>query len=369
MKQLCIVLGVLAGVFFLTTIALSIARDRTQHQLLRCRQELKSTPLQAQQQQQEQETCPPCPQTLKTYRAEEAPGYVRNNNTADLEGQVYYTGSLIANRHANWRDRVMTEYEIEYLPTTNACPTEYVDQYFCPPYAEYAKCNPSGCARNTACEEDADCPGTGGVCTNGKCVCCSPGASCNDDRDCGEGKCKEGLCDCEGIDQDYACNVAMYPASTGAYGSTTAVGAVAAPVDSSVINAAGDSWVARGKWFSFPGEAECAPDQELGQDGCTWKQVGEPRAVTLRELGEQGFKFYCNDGGDFCFTKAEVAQNQRENLDVLGQVFGVDVSNAEGFQDWTENAESPYEPLESARNPRRMMTLQEAGLEPSDIHL
>jgi hypothetical protein len=303
-------------------------------------------------------------QSLKTYRTEQIGGTVANGNTADLEGQVYYTGNLVANRHADWEDRVMTEYNIKFIPTNN-CPStdNYRDQYYCPPFGVYAKCNPGGCANKTLCETNIDCPGVGGVCTNGICVCCSEGADCKKNLDCGTGQCQEdGTCSCLGIDLDYACNVAIYPPYTTSQGDLGGVGAVVAPVDDSVIEAAGDSWVAGGVWYSFPGEAECSKDQKLGDNGCAWKQVGKPKSVKLSELGEKGFKFYCKDG-KYCFSKKEVAQNQLENLQVLQKVFPDGVKPI-------ENAPSGIGgPQEALRSAPRRFTFADAGISANELRL
>lgn len=306
--------------------------------------------------------CKPYTQTLKTYRTEEKSGTVKNSNTADLEGQVYYTGALVANRHEDWADRVMTEYDIEFIPT-NKCQgsdTPYSDQNFCPPFGLYAKCNPGGCANKTRCEQDVDCPGVGGVCTNGKCVCCSPEAKCKQDRDCGTGDCVNGKCSCDSINQTYACNVTQYPPYTRDYGFLNGVGAVAAPVDESVIEAAGDTWVAGGTWYSFPAESQCTENQELGDGGCTWKQVGTPKSLTLKQLGEEGFKFYCKDG-DFCFSKDVVAKNQLENLRVLQRLFPDGVQPIHCVP-----KDGPPEPLETIR-PR--VTFSHAGMSAEEVHL
>lgn len=66
--------------------------------------------------------------------------------------------------------------------------------YNCPPFGKYTKCNPAGCAGNTICMLDNDCPGQGGKCIEGSCICCQEGNNCKDDDWCGTGKCVKGKC-------------------------------------------------------------------------------------------------------------------------------------------------------------------------------
>lgn len=268
---------------------------------------------------------PPQPQPgtqhLTVYRVVEQgdTGGLSNGNSADLEGQLSYTALSLPRRHADWDTRIMQKYNVDYMPLNQCGESE---SSVCPPFGVYAKCNPGGCASSTNCSTDANCPGEGGVCTGGQCVCCGPNNTCSVDRDCGTGQCTSGKCVCTGIDQSYKCNVAEYPQYTNSVmGDTQHVGAIPAPFDASTYPKG--AWAPTGFWYSTPEPGLCKPGQTLGE-GCSWSTTGVDKQFTIGELADRGFKVYCDpkkNPGKKCSSKKEVMMSQHENLDILNNLF------------------------------------------------
>lgn len=269
------------------------------------------------------------PKTLKSYRIEspkESSG-LAGGNSASLEGQLSYGAMYLPQRHDDWRKRVMREYVVDYIPKAGCqVPNNYKDQYNCPPFGKYTKCNPAGCAGNTICMLDNDCPGQGGKCIEGSCICCQEGNNCKDDDWCGTGKCVKGKCDCSKIDMEYKCNVNMYPPRTHTIGSMDGVGAVKAPVDKSPYKK--DDWIPKGWWYSFPRKNECKKDQKLGDDGCTWKVKSSDKSFSLSELADKGFKFYCKKG-KCCSAKKDVSGHQKKNFEILKKAFDIPTNDGD----------------------------------------
>ena len=272
-------------------------------------------------QPQPQPQPPPGTQHLTVYRVVEQgdTGGLSNGNSADLEGQLSYTALSLPRRHADWDTRIMQKYNVDYMPLNQCGESE---SSVCPPFGVYAKCNPGGCASGTNCSTDANCPGEGGVCTGGQCVCCGPNNICSVDRECGTGKCTEGKCVCTGIDQSYKCNVAEYPEYTNSVmGDTQHVGAIPAPFDAS--NYPKGAWAPQGFWYSTPEPGLCKPGQTLGE-GCSWSTTGVDKQYTIGELSDRGFKVYCDpkkNPGKKCSSKKEVMMSQRDNLNILNNLF------------------------------------------------
>jgi len=275
----------------------------------------------------------PSTRTLKSYRIEspDEDSGLSNGNSASLEGQLSYGAMYLPQRHDDWEKRVMREYVVDYIPNKAGCkvPAKYKDQYNCPPFGNYTKCNPAGCAGNTNCEIDDDCPGQGGKCIKGSCVCCQQGNDCESDEWCGTGKCVKGKCDCSKIDMEYKCNVNMYPPRTSTIGYMDGVGAVKAPVDKSPYEK--DDWIPKGWWYSFPRKNECKKDQKLGDNGCTWKVKSSDKSFSLSELADKGFKFYCKKG-DYCSPKKDVSGYQKKNLEILKKAFDIHTNDGEKGQ-------------------------------------
>jgi hypothetical protein len=249
-------------------------------------------------------------------------GGLVNGNSADLEGQLTYAATYLPSRHADWATRVLQKYPVTFAPDHH-CGDAENPNYMCPPYGLYAKCNPAGCAGNTHCKHDSDCPGKGGVCTHGKCVCCGPGNACSNDRQCGKGQCVNSVCQCKGIDLAYKCNVAEYPSHTNSVmGASMHVGAVRAPFDPSSYPEG--AWVPGGWWYSTPDAGQCQPGQQVGKD-CYWETPGVEKQFTLKELAQKGFKMACKqeeNPGITCYSKEEVMSSQEENLALLQQLYG-----------------------------------------------
>ena len=45
-----------------------------------------------------------------------------------------------------------------------------------------------------------------------------------------------------------------------------------------------------GTWYSWPAEVECTGDQQIGDDSCKWKLIGEPSSVNIKKLKDSGYK-------------------------------------------------------------------------------
>lgn len=246
------------------------------------------------------------PTFLSVYNVstKDTPLNIENRNVADEYGQVDYSARTLAKRKPDWAEREMRKYDIVFLPTNQTmCDesmhkdmTKYKGKYSCPPFGLYAKCNPSGCAAGTYCENDSTCGGIGtctGMSKNKKhktCVCCTPDAVCKTNADCGKGKCVNEKCNCDKLNMDYDCNVTMYPEHTSNMGDLKHVGAVMAPgFDSTLLKRSG--W-----WYSIPKGGKCENNQQLGDNGCVWKQLGDVKAnVPLGDLLKKGFKVACSE--------------------------------------------------------------------------
>ena len=302
--------------------------------------------------------------TLKVYRIETAgEGDISGGNSADLEGQLSYGAMYLPNRYNTWPDRVIREYELQYIPFNEACDipkgtlpdgTDFKLQYLCPPYAKYAKCNPAGCATNTICKKDSECPGQGGKCLSGVCICCKQDNECSTNDDCAAGTCGPNKkCDCSKFNMEYSCNVGMYPTGTTNPGNLKYIGSVLAPVDKSSYEHS--DWIPKGIWYSTPRAGECTGNKQLG-DNCYWKLVSKNKVFTLKEIANKGFKFYCKDTSNpLCFKKRDVAAHQTENLKILQQAFGIDTSptSKTGLQDIRHAVDRP--------------SWQQAGIDPDSI--
>lgn len=43
-------------------------------------------------------------------------------------------------------------------------------------------------------------------------------------------------------------------------------------------------------WYSWPKEAMCKPNQNIGDNDCRWKLVGTPKSVSIKKLKQNGYK-------------------------------------------------------------------------------
>ena len=232
------------------------------------------------------------PKQMYTYRVAQTVDGISGKNTGDIRGDNSYISGEFCKRHGDdvCQSAKMSQYNISYLPINPLNPSMEKDGITCTSqdnnmddckvtldgFGNYALCNPGGKVGG-----DESVPYE---CT-----------SCNDK------------------------NIVNYKTACTHYPGV------------------GLDRFSGGKWFSWPQETKCGPDQAVGQGGCNWKLVGdEPKSTTVKNLVDNGYKLLLTDtynsyqtdcrNNNNCLSNRinkEIQDNEEQNINVINKIFNV----------------------------------------------